>query len=83
MPSFLEELGPVFSFIKKYKIKIGEVYNYIDLLLFNYFHNRFVVVELKITELKKEHIGQIETYMHYVDENVKRWYHEETIGIII
>lgn len=62
---------------------MGEVYNYIDLLLFNYFHNRFVVVELKTTELKKEHIGQIETYMHYIDENVKKWYHDKTIGIII
>lgn len=84
LPSFLKELGEGFCFIEnEYKIKIGEVYNYIDLLLFNYFHSRFVVVELKTTELKKEHIGQIETYMHYIDENVKKWYHDKTIGIII
>ena len=84
LPSFLRELGEGFCFIEnEYKIKIGEVYNYIDLLLFNYFHNRFVVIELKTTELKKEHIGQIETYMHYIDEHVKKWYHDKTIGIII
>ena len=84
LPSFLKELGEGFCFIEnEYKIKIGDVYNYIDLLLFNYFHNRFAVVELKTTELKKEHIGQIETYMHYIDENVKKWYHDKTIGIII
>ena len=36
LPSFLEELGTGFSFIKnEYKIKIGDRYNYIDLLLYN------------------------------------------------
>ena len=41
------------------------------------------IVELKITELKKEHIGQIETYMNYIDKNVKNINHDNTIGIII
>ncbi len=54
LPSFLDELGNGFSFIKnEYKIKIGNSYNYIDLLLYNYEYNCFVVVELKVTELKK------------------------------
>ena len=57
MDNFLEELGEGFCYIKnEYKIKLGNNYNYIDLLLFNYVYNCFVVVELKITELKKEHI---------------------------
>ena len=45
--------------------------------------NCFVVVELKITELKKEHIGQIQIYMNYIDKNVKEINHDKTIGIII
>jgi predicted nuclease of restriction endonuclease-like (RecB) superfamily len=54
---FLSELGIGYSFIKKeYPIKIGDRYNYIDLLLFNYEYNCFVVVELKINAIKKEHI---------------------------
>ena len=70
--SFLEELGSGFTFIKnEYKIKLGDRYNYIDLLLFNIEFNCFVVVELKVTELKKEHIGQIEIYMNYIDKNLK------------
>ena len=82
--SFLEELGEGFTFIKdEYKIKIGDRYNYIDLLLFNYIYNCFVVIELKVTELKKEHIGQIETYMNYIDKNLKRINQGKTIGIII
>ena len=82
--SFMKELGTNFSFIgSEYKIKIGDRYNYIDLLLFNYEYNCFVVVELKVTELKKEHIGQIEVYMNYVDNNLKNINHDKNIGIII
>ena len=84
IPSFLKELGSGFTFIdNEYKIKIGNNYNYIDLLLFNYIYNCFVVIELKITELKKEHIGQIEVYMNYIDKNVKKRIHDKTIGIIL
>ena len=84
IPSFLKELGSGFSFIdNEYKIKMGDRYNYIDLLLFNYEFNCFVVVELKITELKKEHIGQIEFYMNYIDKNLKNINQNKTIGIII
>ena len=84
IPSFLKELVNGFTFIEnEYKIKIGDRYNYIDLLLFNYEFNCFVVVELKVTELKKEHIGQIEIYMNYIDTNLKRIEHGKTIGIII
>ena len=65
--SFMKELGEYFCFIgSEYKIKIGNSYNYIDLLLFNIKYNCYVVIELKITELKKEHIGQIEIYMNYI-----------------
>ena len=84
MSSFLKELGNGFSYIdNEYKIKIGNNYNYIDLLLFNYIYNCFIVIELKITELKKKHIGQIETYMNYIDKNLKTINQDKTIGIII
>ena len=82
--SFMKELGDSFSFIdNEYKIKIGERYNYIDLLLFNIKFNCYVVVELKVTELKKEHIGQIQVYMNYIDKNLKKINQDKTIGIII
>ena len=84
IPAFLKELGEGFTFIDtEYKINIGNTYNYIDLLLFNYKYNCFVVVELKITELKKEHIGQIQVYMNYINNNLKTIYQGNTIGIII
>ena len=84
IPSFLEELGTGYSFIKnEYKIKLGEKYNYIDLLLFNIEYNCYVVVELKTAELKKEHIGQIQIYMNYIDKHIKTINQDKTIGIII
>ena len=80
----MQELGTGFCFISnEYPIKIGNNYNYIDLLLFNYEYNCFIVVELKTTKLKKEHIGQIEVYMNYIDKNLKKSNQDKTIGIII
>lgn len=82
--NFLEELGIGFTFIKsEYPIKLGNRYNYIDLLLYNIKYRCYVVVELKITGLKKEHTGQIMTYMNYIDKNIKTIEENDTVGIII
>jgi len=84
LDNFLKELGDGFLYAgNEYKIKLGDRYNYIDILLFNYKYNCFIVVELKVTELKKEHIGQIQLYMNYVDKNLKEINQNKTIGIII
>ena len=84
LDNFLKQLGDGFSYIgSEYKIKIGNNYNYIDLLLYNVKFKCYVVVELKVTELKKEHIGQVEVYMNYIDKNVKALSDDKTIGIII
>ena len=84
IPFFLEQLGEGFTFIKnEYKIKINNQYNYIDLLLFNIKYNCYVVIELKVTELKKEYVGQVEVYKNYIDEHLKTINQNNTIGIII
>ena len=82
--NFLDELGTGFTFIKsEYKIKIDDRYNYIDLLLYNIKYRCYVVCELKVTELKKEHTGQIQIYMNYIDKNIKTIEENNTVGIII
>ena len=84
LPNFLKQLGSGFSFIdREYKVQIGNNFNYIDILLYNYIRNCFVVVELKITELRKEYLGQIKTYMNIVDKEIKKPTHNKTIGILI
>ena len=84
LDNFLKWLGNGFCYVgNEYKIKIGSKYNYIDLLLYNVKYKCFVIIELKVTELKDEHIGQIQNYMNYVDKVIKKPYHDKTIGIII
>ena len=82
--TFMNELGNSFSFIgSEYKIKIGDNYHKIDLLLFNIKYNAYVVVELKVTEFKVEYISQVQKYMNYIDKNIKEISNNNTIGIII
>lgn len=82
--NFMQELGSGFSFISnEYPIKLGDRYNYIDLLLYNYKYKCFVVIELKTTKLKKEHTGQIQNYMNYIDKNIKEISDSKTVGIIM
>ena len=82
--SFLKELGNGFTFVdNEYRIKIGDRYNYIDLLLYNYIYNCFVVVELKVTEYKKEYAGQIKVYMTYCDKYLKNINNNPTLGIVL
>ena len=81
---FLRQLGIGFTYVgNEYPIKIDDRYNYIDLLLYNIKYKCYVVVELKVTELKKEHTGQIMTYMNYINQNMKTIEENDTVGIII
>ena len=84
MDNFLKQLGNGFCYIEnEYKIQIGNISNYIDILLFNYIYNCFVVVELKVTKSKKDHLGQIQVYMNYIDNHIKTTNQNKTIGIIV
>ena len=81
---FFKQLGNGFLYAgHQYKISDGKNSYYIDILLFNYKMNAFVVVELKLRSLRKEDKAQMEFYMKLVDEQVKEVYHNKTIGIII
>lgn len=80
LKSFFTQLGDGFALV-------GNQYNikgyYLDLLLFNINYNCYVVVELKIRELKTQDKAQIEHYMNLVDSNLKKEFHNKTLGIII
>lgn len=78
------ELGIGFSYVGKEKrIKVGETYRFIDLVFFNYELNSFVLFELKINKIDIRDIGQIEFYINYYDTEIKKDFHNETIGVII
>ena len=84
MDDFLKELGIGFTYAgSEVKIKMGDRYNYIDFLLFNVKYNCYVVIELKVTEMKAEYIGQVTKYINYVDKNIKEPSNDKTVGVII
>ena len=81
---FLKELGLGFTYVgNEVKIKIGNRYNYIDFLLFNVNYNCYVVIELKVTEMKAEYIGQVMKYINYVNKNIKKHFHNAIVGVVI
>lgn len=81
---FFLQLGEGFTFVdNQYKMTINNQNYYIDILLFNINFNCYVVVLLKYRELRKEDKAQIEFYMEYIDTQVKKVFHNRTIGIII
>ena len=77
---FLLELGCGYTYAGK-EVRMGE--SYCDLLFFNYEFNCFVVIELKTRKIKKEDIGQLEYYVNYVDENMKKESFNPTIGVLV
>ena len=82
--NFLKQLGPNYMFVgNEYPIKVGNRYYKIDLLLYNVDYESYVVVELKVDELKHKDIGQINFYINYVDKNIKKITQNKTIGIIL
>ena len=56
---------------------------HIDVLLYNIKYRCYVVIELKVSELRKEHTGHIMTYMNYINKNIKTAEDNATVGIII
>ena len=77
---FLLELGHGYAYIGK-EVRMGE--SYCDLLFFNTEFLCYVVIELKTRKIKKEDIGQLEYYINYVDENMKKESFNPTIGVLV
>lgn len=82
--SFFSQLGVGFTFVdNQYPVICDNKKQYIDILLFNIEFNCYVVVELKLRELRTIDEGQIRGYMRAIDNTLKKSLHNKTIGIII
>ena len=77
---FLLELGVGFTYCGS-EYKLGK--HKCDLLFFNTELSSYIVIELKIRELRPIDIGQINYYMKYIDNNIKKGYMKDTIGIVM
>ena len=81
---FFLQLGDGFMWVgNQYKITADNKNYYIDMLLYNIVYNSYIVVELKLRELKKEDKAQVEFYMSLVDKYKKEKNVNNTIGLII
>jgi len=81
---FLLELGKGFSYVgRQYKVTIGNDDFYFDLLFYHLKLRRYIVIELKIGELKPEHLGQLGFYAVAIDKQIKRPEDLPTIGLLL
>ena len=84
LQTFLLELGKGFSFVgRQQRITIDEDHYFVDLVFYNRFLRAFVLVDLKIGQLKHQDLGQMQMYVHYYDRKVKLADENKTIGIIL
>ena len=81
---FLLELGKGFAFVARQKrITSGVKHFFIDLVFYNRLLKCFVLIDLKIGELKHQDIGQMQMYVNYFDRKVKQKDENPTVGIIL
>ena len=84
LQSFLLELGKGFTFVsRQQRITIDEDHYFVDLVFYNRLLRAFVLVDLKIGQLKHQDLGQMQMYVHYYDRCVKLQDENKTIGIIL
>lgn len=84
LENFLLELGHGFTFVARQKrISFDEKHFYIDLVFYNRMLKCFVLIDLKIGELKHQDIGQMQMYVNYYDREVKIEDENKTIGLIL
>jgi len=84
LKKFLLELGPDFTLIgEEYTIQVGMKDFKIDILMFHRGLNCLVALELKVTDFKPEHLGQLQFYLEALDKNIKKENENPSIGILI
>ena len=81
---FLLELGQGFMLVgREYGLQIGAREKFADLLFFHMTLNRYIVVDVKVTEFEPDHLGQLGLYVSAVNHLLKKPEHEPTIGLLI
>jgi len=81
---FLLELGAGFAFVgRQVLLNVGGDEFFIDLLFYHLKLRCYVVIELKATDFKPEHTGQLGFYLTAVDEQLKAQADAPTIGLLL
>ena len=81
---FLLELGTGFAFVgRQVPLEVGDETLYPDLLFYHLELRCYVVVELKVSKFKGEHLGQLGVYVSAVNHIKKKATDNPTIGLLI
>lgn len=84
LESFLLELGKGFTFVSRQKrISFDDKNFYIDLVFYNRILKCFILIDLKIGDLKHQDLGQMQMYVNYYDREMKLDDENHTIGLIL
>lgn len=81
---FLLELGNGFTFVARQKrISFDDKHFRIDLVFYNRILKCFVLIDLKIGELKHQDLGQMQMYVNYYDREIRLETEHKTLGIVL
>ncbi|NRT15600.1 putative nuclease of restriction endonuclease-like (RecB) superfamily [Flavobacterium sp. 28A] len=84
LESFLLELGHGFTFVARQdRITFDDKHFRIDLVFYNRVLRCFVLIDLKIGELKHQDLGQMQMYVNYYDREKRLEGENKTIGIVL
>jgi predicted nuclease of restriction endonuclease-like (RecB) superfamily len=81
---FLLELGHGFAFVaRQQRISFDDKHFYIDLVFYNRVLRSFVIIDLKIGDLKHQDLGQMQMYVNYYDREMRLEGENKTIGLVL
>jgi len=81
---FLLELGKGFLFESRQKrFSFDNRHFFVDLVFYNRLLRSYVIIDLKIGDLKHQDIGQMQMYVNYFDRHVKTEDEKPTVGILL
>jgi len=81
---FLLELGRGFMFVgSQQRVTIGNTHYYVNMIFYNKILKAYVLIDLKMTELKPEHARQMNAYLNYFKTEVNDADDNPPVGIIL
>ena len=84
MEEFLLELGKGFMFVgTQQRITLGNTHYYVDMVFYNKILKCYVLIDLKIGQMKPEYAGQMNMYLNYYNEEINDEFDNKPIGIIL
>ena len=85
LSNFLMELGKGFMYVgNQVRITLdNNIHYYVDLVFYNKILRAYVLIDLKMDDMKPEYAGQMNMYINYYNKEVRDEFDSDTIGIIL